>query len=232
MTIAWPVSRGVVILKAIRRFTSSATTIRRCGAARAIKAVRRASMIPTALIVTARFFATNTTGIAATTVKMMKIENGPPAVSAIQPSDRDLQIKGEMLTCRHFNGFQHDECKAGVNYRELAGAPALGCMTRIPCTFGFEPKGGPRVECSKMERPSRAEAEQTVAAGEAAIERHMRAFRAAHDDAKAQGLKRGRGGAASIACPICGGMLTYVVAAYNGHMHAKCETEGCVSWME
>ena len=23
-----------------------------------------------------------------------------------------------------------------------------------------------------------------------------------------------------------------VIAAYNGHVHARCKTEGCVSWME
>ena len=147
-------------------------------------------------------------------------------------NDRELRIKGEMLTCRHFNGIHHGECRAGVNYRVLAGEPSLGCMTRIPCTFGFEPKGGPMAVCAKLERPSREEAELTIDKQEAAFQRHVGAYSAAHADAKAKGLKRGHGGQSSMPCPVCGGTLVYAVAGYNGHMHAKCETEGCVSWME
>lgn len=40
-------------------------------------------------------------------------------------------------------------------------------------------------------------------------------------------------GADSIECPTgCGGRLYYRVASVNGHMHAKCDTKGCVQWME
>jgi len=28
------------------------------------------------------------------------------------------------------------------------------------------------------------------------------------------------------------GALHYSVASYNGHMHGRCETEGCVAWMQ
>ncbi len=146
--------------------------------------------------------------------------------------DRELQVKAESLTCKHFNGVHHDECRSGVNYRTLAGEPALGCMTRIPCLYIKEPKGGEMSVCDKRELPTLEEAEAHVAAGEAAIERHMKAFRAAHDDAKAKGLKRGNGGSSSLACPVCGGTLRYNVADYNGHMHGQCDTEGCVQWME
>ena len=88
-------------------------------------------------------------------------------------------------------------------------------------------------ECDKRSTWTQAEAEQLIADGEAAMERHMRAFRAAHDDAKAKKFGKGQGGADSLPCPVCTtGRLYYRVAGYNGHMHAKCETEGCVSWME
>lgn len=33
-------------------------------------------------------------------------------------------------------------------------------------------------------------------------------------------------------CPACGGHLDYSRSGYNGHIHAKCKTPGCVSWME
>jgi hypothetical protein len=34
-----------------------------------------------------------------------------------------------------------------------------------------------------------------------------------------------------IACPNCGKVL-YFVRHHNGHIHAKCETEGCTNWIE
>ena len=34
-------------------------------------------------------------------------------------------------------------------------------------------------------------------------------------------------------CPQCGGKLHWTRAiSYNGHVHAKCETENCLAWME
>ena len=56
--------------------------------------------------------------------------------------------------------------------------------------------------------------------------------KAAKDDARAKGFKKGHGGRGEITCPTCNGRLRYSVAGYNGHMHAACETKGCASWME
>jgi hypothetical protein len=40
-------------------------------------------------------------------------------------------------------------------------------------------------------------------------------------------------GSGTLLCPVCGvGTLSYSRAAYNGHVHANCETDGCVRWME
>lgn len=40
-------------------------------------------------------------------------------------------------------------------------------------------------------------------------------------------------GAGIMKCPCCAdGKLRYSRAAYNGHIHAHCSTDGCVSWME
>ena len=35
-----------------------------------------------------------------------------------------------------------------------------------------------------------------------------------------------------IECPVCKGRLQLSQAAYNGHVWGKCETKGCVQWME
>lgn len=35
-----------------------------------------------------------------------------------------------------------------------------------------------------------------------------------------------------IECPKCKGRLHLSIAATNGHVWGKCETEGCLAWME
>ena len=40
-------------------------------------------------------------------------------------------------------------------------------------------------------------------------------------------------GAGEMKCPACKeGTLRYSRAAYNGHVQARCSTNGCVQWME
>jgi len=37
----------------------------------------------------------------------------------------------------------------------------------------------------------------------------------------------------TIECPICKeGTIHYSIASVNGHIHAKCTTGDCISWME
>ncbi len=35
-----------------------------------------------------------------------------------------------------------------------------------------------------------------------------------------------------VECPICKGRLHLAQAASNGHTQGKCETSGCLSWIE
>ena len=35
-----------------------------------------------------------------------------------------------------------------------------------------------------------------------------------------------------VECPICKGKLLLSQSAYNGHVWGKCETAGCLTWME
>jgi hypothetical protein len=35
-----------------------------------------------------------------------------------------------------------------------------------------------------------------------------------------------------VECPACKGKLHLRIYKYNGHVHGRCETEGCVAWME
>jgi|SRR6267154_1394007 len=140
--------------------------------------------------------------------------------------------------CHHFNGAQNECCKAGVNYSDLAG-PIEGRALRMPCTNPVvfakrrEELGYKLAECSKLQRTTQAEAEKEAAGVIGHGDRMMIACAAAHSDATSKGLKKGAGGSSSMPCPLkCGGTLQYSVASYNGHMHARCDTEGCTSWME
>jgi len=139
---------------------------------------------------------------------------------------REQFIQSELDDCRHFNGIQHKICKAGVSYPAGSPGTAMPCIPRLA-------NGRPVWACEKFEIMSRDEAEKEADERIAAMRRTMNARLAAKDDAKAKGFGRGHGGVSSIPCPVCdGGILHYSVAYVNGHMHAACSTQGCVSWME
>ncbi len=146
----------------------------------------------------------------------------------MQPLRKDPILK-IMNVCAHFNGIQHDVCRAGVNYATVKEPKTETAPYRFAC-FEDEAHG---LTCEKAHFPTRDEAEDEKRRDDAAYARREKAHRAAHDDAKTKHFGKGHGGADSLPCPVCEkGRLYYRVAGYNGHMHAKCETEGCVSWME
>lgn len=43
---------------------------------------------------------------------------------------------------------------------------------------------------------------------------------------------KGRSHQEVVTCTVCQGRLHLSIAAYNGHVHVRCETVGCVSWVE
>jgi hypothetical protein len=140
-------------------------------------------------------------------------------------------VMSAMGRCVHFKGIQHDLCGAGINIRQLVGGPELGWAARLPCLLMDAEKC--TVVCESRKLLTRDEAEAEVSKDRERMKRTLKAVAAAHDDAGRKGFKVGLGGADSMPCPLdCGGRLYYRVASVNGHMHAKCETDGCVSWME
>lgn len=85
--------------------------------------------------------------------------------------------------CIHFNGIQHDTCKAGVNYLVLAGGEQFGMAKRIPC---IKDNGVDPAVCAACHYPDATE----VAAMETEVQGHMDQLRerntilgAAHTDA-------------------------------------------------
>ena len=53
-------------------------------------------------------------------------------------------------------------------------------------------------------------------------------------DAIAERIKATRIVSGAMDCPVCGGTRTlrYHESSHNGHIHARCKTDGCVSFME
>lgn len=121
----------------------------------------------------------------------------------------------------------HDDCKAGVLFGSFSDVP----FDKQPCfldktTGKSKPDASP---CVHLRRPTPDE----IAAREewskqrlsvlGVVMQGIRPWRDAH---------KGQSAAEVIECPACKGLLHLSIAAYNGHVHGRCETDGCVSWME
>lgn len=109
------------------------------------------------------------------------------------------------------------------------GRPVVPFAQR-PCFL--DEKGGSKhgaLACPHLRRPTPAEIQDhegwlaarmdhlaTVMAG-------IRPWREAH---------KGQSASETVECPACKGRLHLSISAYNGHVHGRCGTAGCVSWME
>ena len=127
--------------------------------------------------------------------------------------------------CRHRCSMMEKQCKAGVNFKEL-GDGKLGLGRSMPCYYVA---GTIPIHCDKYERRTVEEVRAEDAEMEAHMAKHIlvaplvRRIKKEHKGKSWHGVEE---------CPVCKGRLHLSHAAYNGHVHGHCETEGCVSWME
>jgi hypothetical protein len=135
---------------------------------------------------------------------------------------KEKTIKGRMETCFHFTGVSEKKCKVGIEYPH---GP-------LPCIAPFK-KDGVRPDCDKRELYTREQAVTYIEKINKSYERLVVAMAACQKDAKELGYGKKHGGVGKVPCPVCKtGTLHYSVASYNGHMHGKCSTKDCVSWMQ
>jgi len=121
--------------------------------------------------------------------------------------------------CVHFTGAQNEICKAGVRYDSLPPG-------RLQCCFDDAVR-----TCEKYREPTAEEIAASEAEMEAALAKHrvvMTAIRPWRTWSKQNRVAKQE----VIECPACQGRLHLSQAAYNGHVWGKCETAGCVEWME
>lgn len=128
-------------------------------------------------------------------------------------------------TCKHFNGLLNDTCRVGIDY-EVAKKLTTGklcCIAGLPCS------------CEKYIEPTAeeiAEYDRETKAIIAESDRQLRLVLPALRKVKAK--YRGKDMRGRMTCPVCGIAKAMVIthAAYNGHCHVFCETDGCVRFME
>lgn len=134
----------------------------------------------------------------------------------------------DTIFCKHFRSMMdHETCEAGITYESLKVLP----FDKRPC---FMRSGVMCGGCDKAEFPTPEE----IAAEDAEMEKRfagtMKA-RAAIVEFLGGPWKEGRPGSSGVMdCPVCNGdgTLSFSRSGYNGHIHAACRTEDCVSWME
>lgn len=148
-------------------------------------------------------------------------------------------------TCVHFNGIQNKACSRGVNYDVNWPDGKKPCIQWIPKSArggtylraGEEPverkpwPGAAEAKpCPFRQEPTDAEVQEYRVTSDAHMKKAMAAIRVA--SAWRVKPKPAADRAEVVACPVCNGRLHLSQSAYNGHVHGKCETPDCVSWME
>jgi len=136
------------------------------------------------------------------------------------------------IHCKHWDyhaiSFKEKKCKAGINpVLSYCDNNLFGWIKRTPCLKTNEGA----LHCPQAIFPTREE----VDAQNAALEARMDDFLKWMPTARGKILEVARetnSSAGTIECPKCGKTMRWSRARSNGHVHAHCEAEECLSWME
>ncbi len=169
--------------------------------------------------------------------------------------DREKSIAFDRQYCQHYDpggitmiGGKEPTgvCKAGVVYLDQFGRapddgtntvngryfPSSGIFQRICCTSGGKRSEEEQIaSCPKWERRTVEQASERADRMDEAMNR-MLVVGPAVAKWRTWTKKNRVAKQEVIECPACKGRLNLSQAAYNGHVWGKCETAGCVQWME
>lgn len=143
---------------------------------------------------------------------------------------REATIAFEMNYCQHYGRGPGADmvCKAGVDMEKMQKVATGAKQIKWgPCIEGHT-LAHPREHCPHWIRRTREQGEKRADAVEKS-ERRMAVVMAV---VAAWRQKQPIGKAEAIQCPECKGRLHLSQSSYNGHVQGKCETDGCVAWME
>lgn len=162
---------------------------------------------------------------------------GLPAALSSLPKKRDVEMPKSADGyaagwCIHYRspspapGERVTACSAGVSHDTFHGVR----FDLHPCFLTKEGKSKTgALECEHIRRPTSEE----ITAHEESWDRHLaKTMKTIAAIAPWRKANKGRSHTEVIECPICQGRLHLSIAAVNGHVHAQCETEDCMSWME
>jgi hypothetical protein len=116
-------------------------------------------------------------------------------------------------------------CKAGEAYAQFKGVP----FNAQPCFDRPKDRDVPKHYCAKRRLPTPEEAAAAKRETDALFLRLELGLRLV---APLRLEWKGKNVETVLTCPACNGKLHVTHAAYNGHVHAHCQTAGCISWME
>ena len=137
-------------------------------------------------------------------------------------------------TCIHFKGLclgGNTICGAGVDYRKAFDGKKPGVFLRMPCVEMVDRKGETVMPCpiNAWQEPTDEQIREHEAEWEQAMGKTKAALKVAAEwRVKPKPAKDRQG---TVECPVCKGVL-HLSQSSNGHVWGKCETDGCVSWME
>lgn len=138
------------------------------------------------------------------------------------------------IHCNHyngrdlFNGSTGGKCRAGVDpIYSFCGGDRFGWVKKVPCLRTNETDA----ICPAAEYPTQEEARQKAAEFEAYIDDFVALLTKVRPAIEAQHKATGAW-SGTLDCPKCAKPLHWSKAQCNGHVHARCETEECVAWME
>ena len=128
----------------------------------------------------------------------------------------------------HFHKATRDSpyiCRAGVNmevWRNLR-------YEETPCFLDDNGHSQPdAVHCAHLRRPTSEE----IAAFEQWLEQNRKNIGIVNAGiADWRKAHQGQSASEVVECPVCKGRL-HLSIFYNGHVRCRCETEGCVAWVE
>lgn len=148
---------------------------------------------------------------------------------------RQDRIDFDRNYCAHYKpvpgSMAQDYCALKCDASErMAVAREAGEPRMTPCIGGHTTPNVLTL-CPKWERRSLEHAEKRADS----IEKHMKMFEIVMPVVNKWRTWTDQNRVAKqevIECPACKGRLHLSQAAYNGHVHGHCKTEGCVSWME
>lgn len=123
-------------------------------------------------------------------------------------------------------------CEAGVEYAKFRRENFNSTFAQQPCflTKTGESKTG-ALPCEHLRRPT---TEEIAAHEEWATARWRKTATALAAIEPWRKENKGRSASQTIDCPVCAGVKTFsmMIVGRNGHVHARCSTPECVSWIE